>query len=485
MEEIAKSAAIEITDFLFRYPNSVLGIGPINWHVEEGAFQLLVGATGSGKTTLLRCCKPAIAPEGVKSGSIALFGQMLETLDARQAATCVGYVSQNPDNQIVCDTVWHEIAFGLENLGIPRDQMRRRVAEVACFFGIEELFHCQISELSGGQRHLVSLASVLVMQPRVLLLDEPTAQLDPVAEKNFLHALFRINRELGITVVVATHAPELMTAYATEVVRLQDGQICKASLGQFKQCFLSAKTTASQGRQASSCKPVVSLRDAFVRYTQDSEWVLRGCNLEVFAGHIHAIVGGNGSGKSTLLRLIAGALNSERGRVVNSLKVSQALLTQDPKALFVCDTVQEELLEWQQSCGYSDTSVQDMLERFKLVEHLGHHPYDLSGGQQQKLAFAKLLLTNPDFLLLDEPTKGLDASSKMLMAHVFAGEAKKGKTILFATHDLAFAALVADLITMIFDGEAVCTENPEEFFAENMFYRPVEDGFTQMWQKQD
>lgn len=181
-----------------------------------GAFQLLVGATGSGKTTLLRNCKPSIAPHGECAGELAVFGQPVSQLDDRQSASLVGYVSQNPENQIVCDTVWHEVAFGLENLGTPQDAMRRRVAEVAHFFGIEPWFRRQVSELSGGQRQIVTLASALALRPSLLLLDEPTAQLDPVAEKRFLHALFRINRELGITVVVSTHNPEAMAEYATE-----------------------------------------------------------------------------------------------------------------------------------------------------------------------------------------------------------------------------------------------------------------------------
>ncbi|MFR8045124.1 MAG: energy-coupling factor ABC transporter ATP-binding protein [Eggerthella lenta] len=153
----------------------------------------------------------------------------MDELDAREAAATVGYVAQSPENQIVCDSVWHELAFGLENLGVEQDEMRRRVAEVAHFFGIEPWFRRSVAELSGGQKQMTTLAGTLAMQPRLLLLDEPTAQLDPVAEKNFLHALFRVNRELGITVVVATHAPEAMAEYATDMVELRDGRMRRRS----------------------------------------------------------------------------------------------------------------------------------------------------------------------------------------------------------------------------------------------------------------
>ena len=481
--------ALETSGFSFSYPDASAGIGPLDWRVEEGVFQLMVGATGSGKTTLLRCCTPAIAPAGERAGSIRVFGRPVDELDAGEAASTVGYVAQSPENQIVCDTVWHELAFGLENLGVAQDAMRRRVAEVAHFFGIGPWFRRAIDELSGGQKQMVTLAGTLAMQPRLLLLDEPTSQLDPVAEKNFLHALFRVNRELGITVVVATHAPEAMADYATDVVELRDGQmrplaLCteRAPSGSARP-LLGAKGEGA-GARDSSRPPSLSLRDAYVRYARDASWVLRGCDLDVAAGDIHAVVGGNGCGKSTLLRAAAGVLKPERGRVVNALSARQALLPQDPKALFVCDTVAEELREWQTNCGYADEAVAAQLERFGLDKRATNHPYDLSGGQQQLLAFAKLLLTDPDLLLLDEPTKGLDAPSKLLVADALRDRARAGATVVLATHDLAFAALVSDRTTMLFDGEAACTEPTAAFFAGNLFYRPADDAFARLWREE-
>ena len=484
---MASVKAIEARGFAFRYPESTASIGPLDWTVEEGAFQLLVGATGSGKTTLLSSCKPAIAPAGERAGALRAFGRPVDELDAREAAATVGYVAQSPENQIVCDSVWHELAFGLENLGVEQDEMRRRVAEVAHFFGIEPWFRRSVAELSGGQKQMTTLAGTLAMQPRLLLLDEPTAQLDPVAEKTFLHALFRVNRELGITVVVATHAPEAMAEYATDMVELREGTLIRcfeprAGVSAFRRS--ESVPVAPASAQDDEAAYAVSLHDIHLRYARDADWVLRGCDLRVTAGSIHAVVGGNGCGKSTLLRAIARVVKPERGRVENCLAARQALLPQDPKTLFVCDTVAEELREWQANCGYDNAAIDGVLARFGLDARVSNHPYDLSGGQQQLLAFAKLLLTDPDLLLLDEPTKGLDAPSKLLVARTLCDLAQAGATVVLATHDLTFAALVADAATMLFDGEAVCTEPAAAFFAGNLFYRPTEDAFSRLWREE-
>lgn len=461
--------ALAYDDVTFRYPGSRGDVlSGVSMAVPAGAFALLVGGTGSGKSTLLSLAKPQIAPAGDRAGQVRVFGRPVDDLDG--AAACeVGYVFQDPDNQIVCDSVWHEMAFGLENLGTPQGEMRRRVAEASYFFGMGPWFHSDTDALSGGRKQLLALASTLVMQPRVLLLDEPTAQLDPIAARNFLHALFRVNRELGCTVVVATHEPELMADYATCAFELVDGAVeAVEDLGRFK----CEATLAERGALCDANAPAaVSARGAWFRYGRDDDWVLRGLDLEVRQGEVHALVGGNGCGKSTLLALIAGTRRAQRGEVRSAIS-AKAMLPQDPKALFAEERVDEELMEWAHIGGYDADEVQAMMGELGLADRAGLHPYDLSGGQRQMLALGKLLLVHPRLLLLDEPTKGLDRTARERVAGMIEAARRDGVTVIVSTHDLAFVRRVADRVSLMFDGELACTEPVGEFFRNNLFYRP-------------
>ncbi|WP_241157314.1 ABC transporter ATP-binding protein [Adlercreutzia sp. ZJ242] len=489
-----------------------------DWAVPQGAFALLVGNTGSGKTTLLRCAKPEIAPAGARAGAVRAFG---EEVAAGGRAPHVGYVFQSPDNQIVCDTVWHELAFGLENEGLDQDTMRRRVAEVAHFFGMEPWFRREVSTLSGGQKQLLNLAAVLALRPRLLLLDEPTAQLDPVAQRSFLHALFRVNRELGITVVVATHSPEAMVDYVTCAARVEGGRVLPCILDDLRIREDEAPVWGAEAEGAEALAPErgsgasrpprtsralrpafalplrrtfgpepapaapLTLEGAFFRYARDAAWVLRNMDLDLSRPGIHAVVGGNGCGKSTVLRVLAGVLSPERGRVRNALRREQVLLPQDPQALLVCDTVRDELGEWAHGVGYGRAEVDAVMARMGIGELADRHPFDVSGGQQQKIALAKLMLTRPRLLLLDEPTKGLDAPSKREVARALLELRAEGCQVVLVTHDLAFASRVADDMTMLFDGEVACSQPARAFCRENLFYRPQPDRFTQLWDAEE
>lgn len=461
--------ALAYDDVTFRYPGSRGDVlSGVSMAVPAGAFALLVGGTGSGKSTLLSLAKPQIAPAGDRVGQVRVFGRPVDDLDGAEACE-VGYVFQDPDNQIVCDSVWHEMAFGLENLGTPQGEMRRRVAEASYFFGMGPWFHSDTDALSGGRKQLLALASTLVMQPRVLLLDEPTAQLDPIAARNFLHALFRVNRELGCTVVVATHEPELMADYATCAFELADGAVRPVeNLGRFK----CEATLAERGALCDANAPAaVSARGAWFRYGRDDDWVLRGLDLEVRQGEVHALVGGNGCGKSTLLALIAGTRRAQRGEVRSAIS-AKAMLPQDPKALFAEERVDEELMEWAHIGGYGADEVRAMMGELGLVDRAALHPYDLSGGQRQMLALGKLLLVHPRLLLLDEPTKGLDRAAREHVAGMIEAARRDGVTVVVSTHDLAFVRRIADRVSLMFDGELACTERVGEFFRNNLFYRP-------------
>lgn len=464
-----EGVALAYDDVTFRYPGSHGDVlSGVSMAVPAGAFALLVGGTGSGKSTLLSLAKPQITPVGDRAGQVRVFGRPVDDLDG--AAACeVGYVFQDPDNQIVCDSVWHEMAFGLENLGTPQGEMRRRVAEASYFFGMGPWFHSDTDALSGGRKQLLALASTLVMQPRVLLLDEPTAQLDPIAARNFLHALFRVNRELGCTVVVATHEPELMADYATCAFELVDGAVRPVEdLGRFK----CEAALAERGALCDANAPAaVSARGAWFRYGRDDDWVLRGLDLEVRQGEVHALVGGNGCGKSTLLALIAGTRRARRGEVRSAIS-AKAMLPQDPKALFAEERVDEELMEWAHIGGYGADEVQAMMGELGVADRADLHPYDLSGGQRQMLALGKLLLVHPRLLLLDEPTKGLDRTAREHVAGMIEAARRDGVTVIVSTHDLAFVRRVADRVSLMFDGELACTEPVGEFFRNNLFYRP-------------
>ncbi|MCI1665633.1 MAG: ATP-binding cassette domain-containing protein [Atopobiaceae bacterium] len=461
----------------------------VSLDVPEGAFCLVVGDTGSGKTTALTLAVPAIAPVGELEGHVAVFGRDVDTLSVAEAASTVGYVFQDPEESLVCDTVWHEMAFGLENLGVPADVMRRRVAETSYFFGMGPWFDGDVASLSGGQRQVLALASVLAMRPRLLLLDEPTSMLDPIAEKSFLSALFRVNRELGITIVVATHRPAPMVDYATMAVGMHEGGVRPVDLDSLRGPGDRLSVHGSPrdgdadalmgviGRKAES-RPAgvrgrcsLSLSDVWFRYGREDPWVLKGLDLELPMGGTGALVGGNGCGKSTILSLVAGSLRPRRGRVDVASASSVAYLPQDPKALLVAADVVSELMEWSGRGGYGPGEVDAVLSSMGLAGMGERHPYDLSGGQRQLLALAKLLLMRPRLLLLDEPTKGLDLSARDQVADVVRSLSDEGVSVLVATHDLEFARATADQVSMVFDGEVACTEPPADFFADNLFYQ--------------
>lgn len=483
--------AIEVRSLSFSYPGADAAVlEGLDWSVPQGAFALLVGGTGSGKSTLLSLLKPEIAPAGECAGELRVLGESVADMDVRASAERVGYVFQDPENQIVCETVWHEMAFGLENLGMSRDEMRRRVAETSYFFGLEDWLHRDTDTLSGGRKQLLSLAAVLALRPRVLLLDEPTSQLDPVAEKSFLHALFRVNRELGCTVVVATHQPRPMLEYATCAYRIEDGRVREvsdiASLGHRKELFSDEVPGWGGSRRAKNgvfssaggCRilpkmhagSATTLAGSWFRYDRASGWVLRGLDAAFSAGAVHAVVGGNGCGKSTMLSVLAKTVKLQRGHMERGA-ASAALLPQNPKALLVAETVRDELMEWASTCGYDEAVARERAASLGLSGLDGRHPYDLSGGQRQLLALAKLLLIGPELLLLDEPTKGLDLASRRIIARALRDHAEAGGTVIMATHDLDFAEQVADDIAMMFDGEIACMEPPADFFADNVFYR--------------
>ncbi|MBE6470676.1 MAG: ATP-binding cassette domain-containing protein [Coriobacteriaceae bacterium] len=469
-------AVIDVRDLSFAYlPDDGQSVGHrvldgVSLQVEAGSFCVVTGPTGCGKSTLLRLLKPEIAPRGTLGGSIDVAGAAIVangeagTYDPRAQAGVAAFVAQDPEAQIVCDTVRAELAFGLENLGVEPARMRRNIAEAVGFLGIEGWLDRRTADLSGGQKQLLNLAAALAMQPQVLLLDEPTAQLDPHARRRFLDALASVNAELGCTVVMSSHSPEHVGRIATQ--RFELGALAQPA---------PFDATLRPKRGAASREAVVEAREVAFRYGRGDPWVVDDASIALHPGRVHALLGGNGCGKTTLLKLLAGVCKPQRGKVKAAAGLRRAYLPQDPKALFACDSVAEELHEWHVRFGYDADDEQQVADRFGLQDTLARHPYDLSGGQQQQLALAKLLLAKPEVLFLDEPTKGLDAASAAQVVRQISRLASEGVAIAVATHDVAFIRVAADAVSLVFDGAIACSLPVEEFFEGSLVYAPEDE----------
>ena len=511
-------SSFSIHSLSFAYPGAqTKALDEVSFAAEPGDFLVLCGPSGCGKTTLLRQLKPALTPHGVRSGTILFEGRPLEDLDLRAQSSAVGFVQQDPETQLVTDKVWHELAFGLESLGLETPVIRRRVAEMASFFGIQTWFHRNTADLSGGQKQLLNLAAVMVMQPSVLILDEPTSQLDPIAAGEFVAMLGKINRELGTTILLTEHRLEEVFPLATQVVVLDRGRVlCQGTPSQAGQALRQLNhpmsramptpmrvwaatdstapcpVTVREGRDwlagyAASHPlfplppepqrhypdpPVISARELWFRYEKEAPDVVRGLSLTVYKGEFLALLGGNGAGKTTSLKLLAGLEKPYRGEL--RIAGTAVLLPQNPQALFVKKTVREDLEELLRDRNLSSDARQARIAKAvrlcRLEDLLDRHPYDLSGGERQRAALAKVLLLEPEILLLDEPTKGLDGEFKAVFGGILQTLLRQGVTILMVSHDLAFCARYAHRCALFFDGSIVTDASPRAFFSGNRFY---------------
>ena len=547
-------AHFAIEQLTFAYPGEDRrALDGVSLEIERGSYVVICGKSGCGKTTLLRHLKSVLTPHGERTGRVLFEGVPLEEVSQRDQSAKIGFVMQNPDAQIVTDKVWHELAFGLESLGCDKDSMRFRVAEMASYFGIESWFHKDVRDLSGGQKQLLNLASIMAMRPSALILDEPTSQLDPIAASDFLNTVRKINLELGVTVILTEHRLEEVFACADKVVVMDRGEMVavgsplrvarelhasgndmmaalpaplrifygveaarEVGLGKAspdkatpeKAESPDAPLTVREGRRwlsrvaSDDCAqrdaipadapldaaehPVLSLKEVWFRYDRDLPDVLRGASLDVAPGSILAIMGGNGAGKSTLLRVACGISKPYRGTVrVFGRKLKDwkagslfdgclALLPQDPQNLFVKKTVREDLAEMLASSRLPEADralrIEHVIDVTDIESLLDKHPFDLSGGEQQRAALAKVLLTDPKILLLDEPTKGIDAFFKRQFASVLDDLKHDGVAIVMVSHDIEFCARHADAVAMMFDGEIVAQSTPRTFFSSNSFY---------------
>lgn len=535
---------LRVDGLKFSYPNQLKkALNNINFSIDEGDFVLICGESGCGKSTLLRHLKPELSPHGQVSGDIYYYSQKINDYSSKQLASEIGYVLQNPDSQIVTDKVWHELAFGLENMGLDNQSIRLRVAEMASFFGIQGWFRKNVNDLSGGQKQLLNLASIMAMQPKILILDEPTSQLDPIAAKDFIDTLVRINKELSTTIIMTEHNLEDIYSVCDKVIVMEDGKvICNDTnykvvdilsgdknhkmfkslptpskiynqLNEYLEGANKSPLTVKDCRQwlndsmdevtitklddteteinisKKDREIAIELKDVYFQYNKISEPTIRDLSFKVYKGEIYSILGGNGTGKSTTLSLVARQRKPQRGKIfINNIEMKKynnkslyennlALLPQNPQSLFVFETVREDLEEvlilQNKDREYIDKEVKRVSKLLDIEHLLEHHPYDLSGGELQRAGMAKVMLLNPKIILLDEPTKGLDAYCKEEIGKMLMKLRDMGVTIVVVSHDIEFSARYSDRCAMFFDGSIVSEGTPKEFFLGNNFYTTV------------
>ena len=493
-------AQITIKNLSFAYPKSEQkAIQGISLEIHKGSFVVLCGRSGCGKSTLLRSLKPAICPFGKKSGQVFWNDTEIEQVEEKIQAEKIGFVMQSPEHQLVTDKVWHELAFGLENLGVSQREIRVRVAEISEYFGITDWYDREVDLLSGGQKQLLNLAATMVLNPEILILDEPTAQLDPIAAEHFLDTLKKINEDFGITIILSEHRLNYVLPMADQVLIMDEGrllwdgtleEVLKENLDSMfmklmpypsqvyyavtKDTKKRMPVSIKQGRiwveslgKKGSClgekhgnreDVVVDCRNLWFRYAQKERDILKNLSLKVRKGEIYAILGGNGTGKTTTLSLVSGVYKPYRGK--KKIQGTVSYLPQDVQTLFCKDQVRKEL----------EDVPEQIIRLMNLEEVLEHHPYDLSGGQQQKLGLAKVLANNPDILLLDEPTKAIDGIYKEQLGKILTELKNQGKTILMVSHDIDFCGEYADRCGLFSQGQIVSEGPVQEFFIGNQFY---------------
>ncbi len=533
---------INIKDLSFRYPDTEsYALNNLSISIDEGDFVVICGPTGCGKSTLLRLLKKEIAPHGHLTGEISYFNKPIDKWDERKLIEDIGFIFQDPDNQIVLDNVLQEMVFGLENLGHSNVDMRKRIAELTHTFGYEQLLHEKPSELSGGQKQILNLLSVLALKPRVLLLDEPTSQLDPIIAKDLLVILDRLNKELGMTIVLVEHRLEELFDIADKVVMMDKGEIAYYGTSRevINQVFQrqdrryipflpavsslylnmaskfianeiplnvkeartwlaslsmesSGETKKIKNRAEQATNPIIELKDVFFQFDKDKPMVLKNLSLTVQQGEFYGIIGGNGSGKTTLLKVGLNILKPQLGKVKvfgqkynkkteRQLYRKMEYLPQNPLSYFTRDSIEEELIAIAKKHKLNNMKeiVAKQLHEFGIEHIKSRHPNDCSGGEMQKAALACMLLENPEVLWVDEPTKGLDPISKRQLATILKKINQKGVTIVMVTHDIEFAAKYTTTCAMMFDGQITTEASPEQLFKGNYFYTTTINRTTQ------
>ncbi len=495
-------SAVSFRDVSFAYPDAeraaILGV---DLDVTPGELLLVVGASGSGKSTLLRAVNGLVphTSGGRFGGEVVVFGRSTRSHHPRELADVVGFVAQDPESQSVVDHVERDLAFVLENLGFSPEAMRRRVEEVLDALGIAHLRDRDPSTLSGGERQRCAIASALAAGPQALVLDEPTSQLDPQGADDVLAALVRLNHDLGTTVMLAEHRLERAAPLADRAVLVDGGAVGEpATVGAVLASYSGAPSVTRLGRLLGWDPLPLTVRDARARAALDppdlepppsapaaapgepllharevrvslgGRSVVRGIDLALHAGDVIALFGRNGAGKTTLLRALAGLVGPSAGAVDAHVRV--AYVPQNPNTMLFSSSVRRELIETQRLLGRTDArAVDHWLDTLHLTDLAGAHPRSLSGGQRQRVAIAAVAVGGAPVLLLDEPTRGMDAPSRSALEHAVREHAAAGGAVVLATHDVELAARIASHAVVLGDGEIVADGDARTVLTGSLF----------------
>ena len=495
-------ACIEIENLRFTYPSrEIPTLHSITTRVPRGVFVLLTGPTGCGKSTLLRTLNGLIphASAGTLTGTVHLNGQDIATQPLATTCQQVSLLFQNPDDQLFCTLVEDEIAFGLENLGFPPEEIQERITIALEQVGLSGFEPRKIPSLSGGERQRVALAAICAMQPQVLLLDEPTSHLDPQGTRDILNIVKQLNNEMGITVVLATHRTKEVAPLCDHVWLMEDGRICldlpKADAFQdvtpYQRLGVQVPVDAPSNAPTSPLKraanverqeALLNIQNLHFRYPNTDKDAVCDISCEVPRGEVLAIMGANGSGKTTLIHLIAGLLRPSTGKItidgnlctrvkLHQLAGKVGIVFQDPDLLLQAETVRGEVAFGPKNLKFPKKTLEERVDRtltrFDLQNLGSEAPYALSRGQRQRTAVAATFSLYPDLFLLDEPTTGQDAQHLYQLMDELCNEIRQAhKTLIFATHDADLTLKYADRILLLRDGTVIYDGDPESAFAD-------------------
>jgi energy-coupling factor transport system ATP-binding protein len=509
---------IAIERLTFTYPNSQ---GPalrdVTWSAVDGEFVLVAGPSGSGKSTLLRCLN-GLVPHfsgGVLSGGVIVAGIDAVAAGPRALSHYVGFVAQDPEAQAVLDRVESEIAFALEHAAVPLAEMRVRVEEALDLVELAPLRNRPLQTLSGGERQRLAIAAALALRPRVLVLDEPTSQLDPQSAEDVLRALVRLNEDLGLTIILAEHRLERIARYADRLTYLEDGrivvdgpvrealtaidagpplvQLARAldwhplplTVQEARPFAPAARTEISRPTSVmgSASRPLLEVKG--LRFSYNGKDALKGVDITIGAGEAVALVGRNGAGKSTLLKCVVGLLRerageikvagrSTRGREVADICREVGYLPQNPDDLLFAETVRDELRVTLRNHNLPESpmAIDQLLERLGLSNLSAQYPRDLSVGQRQRVALGAVTVTRPRVLLLDEPTRGLDSRTKNGLVAVWRRWLEEGAAMLLVTHDVELAAIIANRTVILSGGEVIASGPTREVLGSSPHFAP-------------